>query len=100
MKLEGRLKLKYNNIDYTMFYKGRNINISEVLNVQLMNDVYVRVEDTYTNEILFEEKGQLIKNRIDKGFYLYYINGQDLDSVLWDNVGQRLCIEIKNVSSK
>lgn len=100
MKVEGKLNLKHNDIDYIMFHKGRSTNISEILNVQLMDDVYVCVEDAYTNEVLFKERGQLIKDKIDNGFYLYHIGGQDLDSVLWDNVGQRLCIEIENISKR
>ena len=100
MKLEGKLNLHNKTCEYIMFSEGRLTNISKMLDTMLLYDTEIKITDSYTKEVLFDERGQLIKNRIDKGFYLYYINEQNLDSVLWDNVERRLCIEIKNISKR
>lgn len=102
MKLEGKLKLHIKNIktcEYTMFNKGRLTNISEMLDTMLLYDVEVRITDLYTKKVLFDEKGKLVREKFGK-LYLYHVNGQNLDNVLWNNVESRLCIEIKNISSK
>lgn len=98
MTLKGVLNLKHSNDDYIMFSSGKAINISEYLNVMLLSDVFVEVKNTYTDEILFSESGQLLKEKISKCYYLYHVNGKDLDTLLWDNIGRRLEIEIKNIT--
>lgn len=99
MKIEGKLNLHNKTCEYIMFSEGRLINISKMLDTMLLYDVKVKVTDLYTTEVLFNEKGQLIREKFGK-LYLYHINGQNLDNVLWNNVESRLCIEIKNISSK
>lgn len=96
--LRGNLNLKHDNDDYIMFSSGRTTNISEYLNVMLLNDVFVEVKNPYDGEILFSESGQLVKEKVSPKYYLYHVNGIDLDSVLWDNVGRKLEIEIKNIT--
>lgn len=98
MKITGILKLHYNTDDYIMFCKGRLVNISEYLNCMLLDDVYVCIKDGYTNDVLFENEGRLVKEKVQPCYYLYHINGQNFDSILWDNVGKKLSIEIVNVS--
>lgn len=98
MKLEGILQLKYDNDSYIIFHKGRLVNLTEFLDCMLLDDIYAKVRDKYSNEILFEEEGKLIKERVQPYYYTYHVNGADLDSVLWDNVGRRLEIEIRNIS--
>ena len=98
MTLKGVLNLKHSNDEYLIFSGGRITNISEYLNVMLLNDVFVEVKNTYTDEILFSESGQLVKEKISKYYYLYHVNGKDLDTLLWDNIGRRLEIEIKNIT--
>lgn len=82
-----------------MFNKGRLTNISEMLDTMLLYDVKVKVTDLYTTEVLFNEKGKLVREKFGK-LYLYHVNGQNLDDVLWNNVESRLCIEIKNISKR
>lgn len=100
MVIQGKLTLKYDDDSYLMFTKGRSENISEYLNLLLMDDVYVRVETMFEKNVLFEAKGQLIKDKISPKYYTYHVCGFDLDSVLWNNVGNKLKIEIKNISKR
>jgi len=99
MTISGILKLKHDNDDYIMFSKGHLVNISEYLNCMLLDDVYIKVFDEYNKKILFKEKGQLIKEKIKPRYYVYHVNGANLDDILWNNVGRRLTIVIKNISN-
>ena len=98
MTLKGVLNLKHSNDEYLIFSGGRITNISEYLNVMLLNDVYVEVTNSYDGKVLFSESGQLVKEKVSPKYYMYHVNGTDLDSVLWNNVGNRLEIEIKNIT--
>lgn len=104
MVLKGQLNLKHDNDDYLIFSKGRLENVSEYLNLLLCDDVYVCVKTMYDSMVLFKAEGKLIKDKVSPKFYTYHICGQDgkydLDSVLWNNVGNKLEIEIKNISKK
>ena len=102
MKLEGKLNLHIKNnkiCEYTMFSKGRLTNISEILDTMLLCDVEIKITDLYTEKVLFDEQGKLVRKKFGK-LYLYHVNGQNLDDVLWNNVESRLCIETKNISNK
>lgn len=98
MKLKGVLNLKHNNDDYVMFTRGRSENISETLNIMLLSDVFVEVRRTYSGKVLFSESGKLIKEKVAKCLYLYHVNGVNLDEVLWNNVGNKLEIEVRNIT--
>lgn len=98
MVIEGILNLHHATDDYLMFYSGRLVNISEHLNCMLLDDVYVCIKDGYTDDVLFENEGRLVKEKVQPCYYTYHVNGQDFDSILWDNVGKRLNIKIINVS--
>lgn len=97
VQIKGVLQLKHDD-SYIMFYKGRLINLTEFLNCMLLDDVYVKVQDKYSKKILFEEQGKLIKEKVQPCYYLHHVNRQDLDSILWNNVGRELIIEIRNIS--
>lgn len=100
MVLEGRLNLKHDNDDFIMFSKGRSININNVLYTLYMEyaDVYVSIVHLYTGEELFKASGSLYKDKIQPKYYTYHIDGQDLEEILWNNVGSKLSIEIKNIT--
>lgn len=98
LKLKGVLNLKHNNDDYVMFTRGRSENISETLNVMLLSDVFIEIKNTYNEEVLFSESGKLIKEKVATCLYLYHVNGVNLDEVLWNNVGNRLEIEVRNIT--
>lgn len=98
MVITGVLNLKPQNDDYTVFSGGRTTNISEYLNVMLLSDVFVEVKDIYSKKILFSQKGKLVKQKLSRCYYLYHVDKSDLDSVLWNHVGRRLEIELKNIS--
>lgn len=100
MKIEGDLNLKHDNCEYIMFYKGRLVSISGMLFSMYMDksDVSVKISDKYSGKVLFNEVGELYKNKIQSKFYSYHINDKDLEQVLWDNIGYKIIIEIKNVT--
>lgn len=98
MVLKGLLNLKYDNDDYIVAGNGKYTNVSEVLNLMLMEKVFVSVKKMFSKKELFRASGKLIKESTPSKLYLYHVGGQNLDSVLWDNVGKKLEIEIKNIS--
>ena len=100
MILSGKLCLDYASNDYLIVGNGRLTNLSETLNVMLLEDVKVVIKNTYDGKELFNVKGKLIKEKVDKGFYLYYVDGQDMDSVLWDFVDRKIEIDIKNITKE
>lgn len=98
MKIEGILNLDYKNDDYIMFFNGRNVNLTEILNAMIFDNILVKVKNVYSGKVLFFNKGELIKYKMSKCFYLFHVNDDNLDEVLWNNVGNRLNIEIKNIT--
>lgn len=99
MILRGKLCLDCNNDNYLIVGNGRSTNLSEILNVMLLDDVNIKIRNMYDGRELFNAKGKLIKEKISKSFYLYYVGGLDLDSVLWELVDRKLEIELVNVTS-
>lgn len=100
MKIEGILNLDYKNDDYIMFFNGRNINLTEILNTMFIEEAKVRVKvvNSYSGKELFLNEGELTKDKVASCYYLYHVNDDNLDEVLWNNVGNRLNIEIKNIT--
>ena len=98
LKSVGILNLKHDNDDYIMFVNGRSYNITETLDLLLLSDVQVSVKKAYDGTVLFAESGRLIKEKAGKCLYLYHVDGKDLDQVLWDNVGNKLEVDIKNIT--
>ena len=99
MKVEGKLNLHNKTCEYIMFSEGRLTNVSKMLDIMLLYDVKAKVTDLYTAKVLFDKKGQLIREKFGK-LYLYHVNGQNLDDILWNNVGSRLRIEMKNITKE
>jgi len=97
--IEGILSLDHQNDDYIMFFSGRNINLTDILDSMILEDVFIKVKRTHKGKVLFCKQGELFKEKVSRNYYLFYVGNQDLDSVLWDNVGQSLNIEIKNISN-
>ncbi|HSH36455.1 hypothetical protein [Schnuerera sp.] len=100
MIIKGRLSLSHNKCEYTIFYNGRNINISDIIYSMYIDKSKVAVEiaDMYSSKTLFSSEGELYKERIQPCFYSYFVGEVDLEQVLWDNVGKKLSIEIKNIT--
>ena len=100
MRLQGELNLNHANDDYIMFYQGRNVNINDILYSMYVDksDVSIKIINKYSGNVLFDVTGKLYKDRIQPKYYSYHINGQDLEEVLWNNVGRKLTIEISNVT--
>lgn len=67
-------------------------------------DVCIELKDAYLNKKLFEAAGKLSNAKLQPKYYTYCIveNGveKDLDGVLWDNVGRRIEVSIRNVGNK
>lgn len=103
MVLQGQLNLSYDKCEYIMFHSGRNDNISDILYSMFMDkvDVAVEIVDIYSGEVLFDAEGELYKERVQPKFYTYHIGDKDnLDKVLWDNVGRKVSINIKNITKE
>ncbi len=102
MRLQGELNLNHANDDYIMFYQGRNVNINDILYSVYVDksDVSIKISNKHSGKILFDATGEIYKDKIQPKYYSYYIDGQDLGEVLWDNVGRKLVIEINNVTKE
>lgn len=104
MKLIGRLNLseaknEYADYDdYIMMCKGRNTNLTRLLYNVLLEDVHFSVGYADSKEKIVDIKGKLYKNKIAPKYYTFWINGTDVDKILWDLVGCKLEINLKNIT--
>lgn len=99
MILKGKLCLNQKD-DYTLFSGGRLVSLTEYLNLMLLEDVHMTIKNMYDKKVIIDVKGKLIKDKVSPKFYLYHINGVNVDQLLWDLVGLKLEIELKNVSAQ
>lgn len=85
------------NDDYIIIGNGRVININNILNPMLTENISIKIKNTYSGEVLVDKQGRLYREKKGRGIYLFHIDDYDFDSVLWNNVGSRLEIEILNI---
>lgn len=97
--LKGKLCLNQKD-DYTVFNNGRLLNLTEHLNLMLLQDVHMSVKSMYDGKVFFDLKGELVKDRVQPMYYMYHIDGQDIDSILWGLVGLKLEIEVNNITKE
>lgn len=100
MILSGKLCLDYASNDYLMVGNGRATNLSEMLNVMLLENVRMKVVNKYNGQALFDVEGQLVKEKVSKSFYLYHIGNFNFDEVLWELVDRKIEIDIKNTTKE
>ena len=104
MKLIGRLNLskakndRCDYDDYIMMCKGRNTNLTDLLELLILEDVHFSVSYAYSGEKIIDVKGKLYKNKIAPKYYTFWINGTDIDNVLWGLVGSKLEINLRNIT--
>lgn len=97
MVIKGILELSpnFNTVDYQIFEKGNIYNLTEKLNLLLMDKVSIIIQKF--NDIILCEEGKLTKIPIGSNkLYQYFINSKNFDKVLWNNVGNLISIEIKS----
>lgn len=99
MILSGKLCLNRDD-DYTIFSNGRLTNLSEILNVMLLEDVRMKAVNKYNGQVLFDVEGKLAKKKMGKCFYLYHIDNLNIDEFLWGFVGRKIEIDIKNITKE
>lgn len=99
MILKGQLNLSHDKDDYIIFSKGRLVNLTDYLNMMLMDNVKFEIKQMYNKKVMISAEGQLLKQRISKGFYLFHIGDVNIDNVLWNLVGSKLEIELININS-
>ena len=100
MILTGKLSLSHDKDDYIIFGKGRNTNLSELLNLMLMEDIKMIVKDMYDGKTLINTEGNLIKDKVSRCYYMYHVGSVNVDEILWNLVGRRLEIELLNVTEE
>lgn len=100
MIIRGKLNLKHDNDNYIMFSGGRLVDLTEHLNLMLLQDVHMSVKSMYDGKVFFDLKGKLVKDRVQPMYYMYHIDGQDIDSILWGLVGLKLEIEVNNITKE
>lgn len=99
MILRGKLCLNRDD-DYLIVGNGRATNLSEMLNVMLLENVRMKVVNKYNGQALFDVEGKLVKEKVSKSFYLYHIGDFNIDEVLWSLVGRKIEIDIKNITKE
>lgn len=99
MKLSGRLRLSKKD-DYIIITGGRTVNLNEFLNDLLFENIKFKLVHSYSKKVLFDVEGKLIKEKVAKCLYLYYVDEFDIDSILWDSVGSKLEFEIEDITKK
>lgn len=102
MVLSGKLCLSHKDDSYTMFVEGRSVNLSDYLDALLLEQVRFKVVQSYDGGVLLDVSGKLYKNKIQPKYYTWHVENEDenvdIDSMLWDLVGSKLIIELKNIS--
>ena len=98
--LSGNLHLSHKNDDYTVFSNGRLTNLSEMLNMMLLEDVKMKVINKHDGQVLLDVEGKLEKKKVSRCFYLYHIDNLNIDEVLWGLVGRKVEIDIKNITKE
>lgn len=97
MKVNGKLNLHHSNDSYLIFSSGRNVNLTEFFDVQLLEKIKVKMVNRYNGQVLFNSSGKLVKQKTAPRYYQYFINDINIDEILWNHVGLFLDIEIANV---
>ena len=97
MKIKGKLCISRKNDNYIVASGGRNINLSEYLDTMLLENVKLLVKDNYSGKVLIDTRGKLVKKKVAKCFYLYHVGDCNVDDILWDLIGSKLEIELKNI---
>ena len=98
MILKGKLCLNQKD-DYTLFSGGMLVSLTEYLNNMLLEDVHMVIKNMYDKKVILDVKGKLIKDKVSPKYYLYHIDGVNVDQLLWGLVGSKLEIKLKNVSA-
>ncbi|WP_039230862.1 hypothetical protein [Clostridium haemolyticum] len=94
MKYTGKLDFNMNG-EYAIYTGDKYIPISSILDGMLGDEVKVKILNK-NNKELFKDQGILLREKLttegnDKSnLYTYRVNGQDLDSVLWENVDKKI----------
>ncbi|KGM93379.1 hypothetical protein IRP63_14930 (plasmid) [Clostridium botulinum] len=100
MKYTGKLDFNMNG-EYAIYTGDKYIPISSMLNSMLGDEVKVRILNKNDKE-LFKDQGIILREKLitngsnQSNLYTYRVNGQDLDSVLWDNVGKKITFILHN----
>lgn len=97
MDLTGKLCLNEKTNDYMIFAGGRTSNLSEYLNMLIFERVSVVVTSSYSGQVCVDRTGQLLKVKVGKYLYQYSVGGNDIDSVLWNLVGNRVNVKVKRI---
>ncbi|MCD3319539.1 hypothetical protein G8V07_14235 [Clostridium botulinum D/C] len=94
MKYTGKLDFNMNG-EYAIYTGDKYIPISSMLDGMLGDEVKVRILNK-NNKELFKDQGIILREKLttdgsnQSNLYIYRVNGRDLDSVLWENVGNKI----------
>lgn len=100
MVIKGELALKHDTDDYIILTSGRLVNLTEYLNLQLLEEVHMKISKTYDKQVILDVSGKLIKDKTQPKLYLYHIDNVNIDDVLWNLVGSKVEIELNNISKQ
>ncbi|NFO98129.1 hypothetical protein FDC62_07895 [Clostridium botulinum] len=94
MKYTGKLDFNING-EYAIYTGDKYIPISSMLDSMLGDEIKVRILNKNDKEV-FQNQGIILREKLttngsnQSNLYIYKVNGQDLDSVLWENVDKKI----------
>ncbi|QPW62039.1 hypothetical protein [Clostridium botulinum] len=100
MKYTGKLDFNMNG-EYAIYTGDSYIPISSMLDGMLGDEIKVRILNKNDKE-LFKNQGIVLREKLvmngsnKSNLYTYRVNGQDLDSVLWENVDKKITFILHN----
>ncbi len=74
--------------------KGKIFYLSNVLDEMYYSNSLMSLRIMQTNKLFFNERGRLYMRRNAHSYYSYFVNGEDLESTLFDNVGEFIYVTL------
>ena len=92
--VEGKLDYDEDG-KYAVIENAVKFNLSDLLDtVYAAKNNRINLRITNGNELLFQEDSTLYKNKNKHNFYTYFVTGADLETILFDNVGKEVTVEV------
>lgn len=94
--MKGILKLNESkdNVEYDVHMPLCFDNLSNLLDGNLFNKVKVEIRNN-NNQVIFYARGILLKKKIDGYLWDYFVGNNDLEAVLWNNIGNKIDFRLK-----
>ena len=90
--MEGFLQLNEKDngkaMEYGIFGKGKYYSLTDLLHNMLSDKVHMVINDKNYD-------GVLSYKRLFKGFYNLFVGEENIDKILWNNVGRKINVQVR-----